>query len=138
MIENVVHVPKNEYEELVRDQHKIELLTNYFQKEHWMDLTVYLILGIEEPTKEKNVAQGAEELLGPMIAITPERDMSDTTTPQGLASAPLRDSKTSKKKIDHGKVLALHKAGWTGRKIAEEMQCSEALISMILKEARES
>lgn len=134
MIENIVHVPKNEYEELVRDQHKVELLTNYFQKEQWMDSTVYLILGIEEPKMERVLCKSAEELLEP-IAISPEQDALAATTSQSLTP---RDSKASKKKIDRGKVLALHKAGWTGKKIAEEMQCSEGLISTILKEMKES
>lgn len=135
MIENIVRVPKNEYEELVRDQHKVELLTNYFQKEQWMDSTVYLILGIEEPKMERALYKSAEELLEP-IAMSPEQDALAATTPQSLT--PPRDNKTSKKKIDRGKVSALHKAGWTGKKIAEEMQCSEGLISTILKEMRES
>ena len=37
-------------------------------------------------------------------------------------------------KIDRGKVMALHNAGWKNVKIAEEMGCSEWSVSMIIKE----
>lgn len=42
-----------------------------------------------------------------------------------------------KKTIDRGKVKALHEAGWSNAKIADEMQCSAWSVSMILKEFRE-
>lgn len=32
--------------------------------------------------------------------------------------------------------MALHNAGWTNKKIADEMACSEASVSMILKEEK--
>nr|DAL10475.1 MAG TPA_asm: InsA C-terminal domain [Caudoviricetes sp.] len=38
--------------------------------------------------------------------------------------------------MDRGKVLALHRAGWSNKKIADEMACSEASVSMILKEEK--
>ena len=42
-------------------------------------------------------------------------------------------------KEDHrpGKVKALHEAGWSNAKIADEMKCSTWSVSMILKELRE-
>ena len=42
-----------------------------------------------------------------------------------------------KKTIDRGKVKALHEAGWSNAKIADEMKCSAWSVSMILKEFRE-
>lgn len=44
---------------------------------------------------------------------------------------------TTKKTIDRGKVKALHEAGWSNAKIADEMKCSAWSVSMILKEFRE-
>lgn len=41
-----------------------------------------------------------------------------------------------RKVIDHGKVMALKKAGWSGRKIAEEMKCSEQTICNIISQER--
>ena len=43
----------------------------------------------------------------------------------------------TKKTIDRGKVKALHEAGWSNAKIADEMKCSAWSVSMILKELRE-
>lgn len=42
-----------------------------------------------------------------------------------------------KKTIDRGKVKALHEAGWSNAKIADEMKCSTWSVSMILKGFRE-
>ena len=42
-----------------------------------------------------------------------------------------------KKTIDRGKVKALHEAGWSNTKIADEMTCSAWSVRMILKELRE-
>ena len=44
----------------------------------------------------------------------------------------------ARKKIDRGKVMALHNAGWKNVKIAEEMGCSEWSVSMIIKEESKS
>ena len=46
-------------------------------------------------------------------------------------------SSPPKKTIDRGKVKALHEAGWSNAKIADEMKCSAWSVSMILKEFRE-
>lgn len=48
-----------------------------------------------------------------------------------------KQSPTKKKNIDRGKVKALHEAGWSNAKIADEMKCSAWSVSMILKELRE-
>ena len=42
----------------------------------------------------------------------------------------------ARKKIDRGKVMALHNAGWKNVKIAEEMGCSEWSVSMIIKDEK--
>lgn len=48
--EKMVQVTKDEYENLIRDQHTVELLTGYVQKQGWMaDSMVCLLLGIQEP-----------------------------------------------------------------------------------------
>ena len=51
--ERMVQVTKEEYENLIRDQHTVELLTGYVQKQGWMaDSMVCLLLGIQEPKHE--------------------------------------------------------------------------------------
>lgn len=41
------------------------------------------------------------------------------------------------KKIDRGKIMALHKAGWSAEKIADEMKCSTVTVYKALKEEAE-
>ena len=51
--ERMVQVTKDEYENLIRDQHTVELLTGYVQKQGWMtDSMLCLLLGIQEPKHE--------------------------------------------------------------------------------------
>ena len=51
--ERMVQVTKDEYENLIRDQHTVELLTGYAQKQGRMaDSMLCLILGIQEPKHE--------------------------------------------------------------------------------------
>ena len=47
--ERMVQVTKDEYENLIRDQHTVELLTGYVQEQSWMiDSTICLLLGIQK------------------------------------------------------------------------------------------
>lgn len=47
--EKMVQVTKDEYENLIRDQHTVELLTGYVQEQSWMiDSTICLLLGIQK------------------------------------------------------------------------------------------
>ena len=57
---------------------------------------------------------------------------TETKPEKGGKTAP-----PTKKTIDRGKVKALHEAGWSNTKIADEMKCSTWSVSMILKEIRE-
>ena len=51
--ERMVQVTKDEYKNLIRDQHTVELLTGYVQKQGWMtDSMLCLLLGIQEPKHE--------------------------------------------------------------------------------------
>lgn len=51
--ERMVQVTKDEYENLIRDQHTVELLTGYVQEQSWMiDSTICLLLGIQKSERE--------------------------------------------------------------------------------------
>lgn len=51
--ERMVQVTKEEYENLIRDQHTVELLTGYIQEQSWMiDSTICLLLGIQKSERE--------------------------------------------------------------------------------------
>ncbi|MFR2856159.1 hypothetical protein [Hungatella sp.] len=47
--ERMVQVTKDEYKDLIRDQHTVELLTGYVQEQSWIiDSTICLLLGIQK------------------------------------------------------------------------------------------
>lgn len=39
-----------------------------------------------------------------------------------------------RKKVDREKVMALHRAGWTNRKIADEMQTHESTVCRVIRD----
>lgn len=44
-----------------------------------------------------------------------------------------KPKKAPKKPLDHGKIIALHKAGWSMAKIADEMNCSQGAVYSHIK-----
>lgn len=137
--ERMVQVTKEEYENLIRDQHTVELLTGYVQEQSWMmDSMICLLLGIQK--SERELPPGWDPVPEP-AAVT-----ADIPLPIPAMEVPVEEEKQSppaepekksgRKKIDRGKVMALHRAGWTNKKIADEMACSEASVSTILKEEK--
>lgn len=52
-------------------------------------------------------------------------------------AAPKKEVKKPKLELDMGKVIALRNAGWSVKKIADEMRCSEPTIWNRLKELKE-
>lgn len=53
------------------------------------------------------------------------------------SSEGVKKTRTPPKKVDVGKIMALHKAGWTGKAIADELKVSEATVSTYLKKLQE-
>ena len=135
--ERMVQVTKEEYENLIRDQHTVELLTGYVQKQGWMaDSMVCLLLGIQEPKHELPPGWDPEpesETVTENISL-PAMEEPAEKEKQSPPAEP--EKKSGRKKIDRGKVMALHRADWSNKKIADEMACSEASVSMILKEEK--
>lgn len=96
--ESMVRVSKSEYEELVRDQHKVELLIGYYQDRNWIDSTVCLILGIEEPGK-KEVSKPTEEVKTfpeetRVIPEEPDPDPEEGIAPPRQVSTEIRKSES--------------------------------------------
>lgn len=136
--ERMVQVTKEEYENLIRDQHTVELLTGYVQKQGWMaDSMVCLLLGIQEPKHELPPGWDPEpesETVTENISLPAMEEPAEKEKQSPPRAEP--EKKSGRKKIDRGKVMALHRAGWSNKKIADEMACSEASVSMILKEEK--
>ena len=116
MENNTVTIPEREYESLVRDSEKVRILTQAalegVDPGYWLGV----ILGVQQPEPG---------------TLSPEEEKQPKAPPPG------KTRRGSKKKLDRGKILALHNAGWTQKAIAEEIGCSEGSVSMILKEEKE-
>lgn len=80
-----------------------------------------------------DVAIAAWELLDQDIYQDPKVELCEPKEEQQKPKANGRQRIS----IDMGKVHALHKAGWSYEKIADEMGCSVGTISMRLKEERD-
>ena len=79
------------------------------------------IVGVDQEKPEETAKQDTE-----IISRTDERKEAKEKQKYG----------NNKPKVDAGKILALHRAGWTGAKIADEMGCSTATVSHYIKESR--
>lgn len=83
--------------------------------------TIYMITKINSSTT-------LGELVGAdgYMTVTP-REPAQPVDPKPEAKPEPEKKAEAKKaapKIDHGKIMALHKAGWTATKIADEVGCS--------------
>lgn len=134
--ERMVQVTKDEYENLIRDQHTVELLTGYVQEQSRMiDSTICLLLGIQKSERELPPGWDPEPESETVTEDIPLPAMEEPVEEEKQSPPPAEpEKKSGRKKIDRGKVLALHRAGWSNKKIADEMACSEASVSIILKE----
>lgn len=137
--EKMVQVTKDEYENLIRDQHTVELLTGYVQEQSWMiDSTICLLLGIQKSERELppgwDPEPESETVTADIPLPVPAMEEAEEEKQSPPSAEP--EKKSGRKKIDRGKVLALHRAGWSSKNIAAEMKCSEASVSMILKEEK--
>lgn len=133
--ERMVQVTKDEYENLIRDQHTVELLTGYVQEQSRMiDSTICLLLGIQKSERELPPGWDPEPESETVTEDIPLPAMEEPVEEEKQSPPAEPEKKSGRKKIDRGKVLALHRAGWSNKKIADEMACSEASVSIILKE----
>lgn len=133
--ERMVQVTKEEYENLIRDQHTVELLTGYVQEQSCMiDSTICLLLGIQKSERELPPGWDPEPESETVTEDIPLPAMEEPVEEEKQSPPAEPEKKSGRKKIDRGKVMALHRAGWSNKKIADEMACSEASISIILKE----
>lgn len=134
--ERMVQVTKEEYENLIRDQHTVELLTGYVQEQSCMiDSTICLLLCIQKSERELPPGWDPEPESETVTEDIPLPAMEEPVEEEKQSPPPAEpEKKSGRKKIDRGKVMALHRAGWSNKKIADEMACSEASISIILKE----
>lgn len=142
--DTMVSVSLRDWEEKVRDQKSLEIISALIQTERYLNLnTVKIICGlqIEEPEEQFEFPEDPDEIPLPCMdepeedphILIPDSIPHSENTPDALQEG---DSVPGnrRRKIDRGKVMALHNAGWSNVKIAEEMGCSSWSVSMIIKE----
>ena len=61
----------------------------------------------------------------------------DGKTPEERVAKPAPKQKPEKKNVDHGKIIALHNAGWTATAIASEIGCSIPTVTSHIKAEKE-
>lgn len=141
MENNMVTIPVNQYEEMIRDQRTLEMITALIQVSFVSEDQLRALCGLQpkgeedlnklfaaEPGEPEPLPAGCpKEVPCGEPAIMIENVEEPAAKPE---VAPPR------KRIDRGKLMALHNAGWTQRAIAEELGCAESSVSMILKEEK--
>lgn len=104
-----------------------------------IDSTICLLLGIQK--SERELPPGLDPTPDPVVVTAdiplPAPATEDLTEEEKQSPPAEPEKKSGRKKIDRGKVLALHRAGWSSKNIAAEMACSEASVSTILKLIKE-
>lgn len=144
---------KTEYEELVRDSERLSIINAVVKDYKYLDSQLLHILcglqkesvpniqptepaimieAVEDPS-EKRIHETMMKLHGEGWELKSEPKPEENTPPDEPSTRPV-DSSTSRKKVDRGKVMALHKAGWSLSKIADEMGCSAQRVHQIVKE----
>lgn len=128
-----------DYEELIREAEQGRIMKSCLQNKPRTPEEFYrCICGLQMdrvPTPEPGG-------IGIMIEDVEEPNQSDvaldevSVTPI-IDEAQENDSRKGRRKIDRGKVMALHTAGWNNVKIAEEMGCSACSVGMIIKEEKQ-
>lgn len=102
-----------------------ELLTMHLCKECCMKLTDYLT-GVDEVELEDDITEVLSE-----PAEEPQSD--DIEGEEEVIAEEPKPRRGSYKGLDIGKIKALYNAGWSTRKIADEMGCSQRTICNYLK-----
>lgn len=84
---------------------------------------VYMVVQISHDTTIEQLEKAAC-----FLELDQSAQAKTTETPQKAEKSPKSGEKLEPLKIDHGKIIALHKAAWSVKKIAEEMDISEQTV----------
>ena len=87
--------------------------------------------------EEKRETEPAEKELG---EVAKPKDVEEKTAETGMETKekpePPKPEATNKKQIDVGRIKALYKAGWTEKRIAEDMHIAESTVCGYLKKIK--
>lgn len=90
----------------------------------------------EVPALEKDLFQEVTET-PPAEPATESRDRSRQDTAETEGSAKKKEGQGRRVKVDTGKLMALHNAGWSNIKIGQELGISEFTVRKYLKQMKE-
>lgn len=99
--ERMVQVTKDEYENLIRDQHTVELLTEYIRQDWQSDQMICLLLGVQGPENhpqhtdpEKNFRKVEEpELVKAVEVLREAAEVAVEKAVEGRLESPLKSRK---------------------------------------------
>ena len=75
----------------------------------------------EDSPKRDYCQECSDEIHSFMMRVTKKKDPDKPET-----------EKPGRKILDKGKIMALHKAGWRNKDIADEMNCSQSAVSTVI------
>ena len=138
MENNMVTIPVNQYEEMIRDQRTLEMITALIQVSFVSEDQLRALCGLQSKGEEDLNKLFAAEPGEPEPAGCPKEVPcgEPAIMIENVEEPPAKPAITPRRKIDRGKLWALHNAGWTQKAIAEELGCAESSVSMILKEEK--
>lgn len=123
----------NEYlDSLIRDSEKLRIIESLLESQD-VYVTNALIRAIVGIAPEKLEIPDVEEPGSLPFVDVPEKTPEET--PEESSEKKTSEKKAAKPertKIDRGKVKALHEAGWSNAKIADDMGCAVSTVSMIV------
>ena len=103
---------------------------------NWKTAANMIMLGTVQPIGFEQVSiktMAVEELRSKAEAGTIRFFVEDDLPPEGQPKAESQKNGTKRSNLDDGKILALRNAGWTYKKIADEMGVSDVTIISHLK-----
>lgn len=116
-------IQKEELSKYIDDDCVIHVISKYGKQDYanYVNLTKLLKDAIIIVSCEEDLVDNeTEQLVDDLFDITEGKSTFDEDT-------------SKRKNIDRGKIIALHKAGWSGRKIADEMGCSVGTVYNVIK-----
>ena len=94
---------------------------------------VYMLVEVNKDTTVGEIQKAFAFARYENVSEIPERIREAVNESEEIAKAQVeiavkRDRIETAKRIDHGKIIALHNANWSTKKIAEEIGCSEQTV----------
>ena len=118
----------------------IEICGTFYQAERWIQIYEYLNADVLEPKGDLQEPKDEAKKKDCNFTAILQQDQSIDTKPAVNNTKPVTKVTAGhgkRRTVDAGKLIALHKAGWTPEKIADELSCHVATVYNYLRKAKE-